>query len=616
MGSVLLGSLLTPFTDSETTYRGDRAPEYLASTLREFVMPFVLCGGLPSHRALAVLVPLLLVQPLGSCGSLSRSDQVIVPSTATRNGRRDQREIERALERHVHVLASDAYEGRLPGTKGDSLTVAYTVKEYQKIGLAPGGPAGLWQQPVPLLTRSVVATAIIRARGRTIVLHAPGDMYMRDVPAGESAVNGSHALFVGYGVVAPQQGRDDYHGRNVVGNVVFMIAGQPPASTSDAAKGQTAVTWGAEATPEGKVAAAMARGVAAVVFIHDSTIAGYGFSLLRSQWGDNAIRPDTATAGQGRQPMVSLYIPHDHAQAILAATGHDLSRLEDEAASGGMAPLALDLSVQVRSTTRVRRFTSPNLIGRIEGTDRSKRSQAIVYTAHWDHLGRDTTLRGDQIYNGAVDNAGGIAELLEIARMFRRITPRSPRTLVFIATTAEEEGQLGASYYVAHPTYPLSHTLADINLDFFEPWGRTRDVINYGPTGSTLDDVFGSVARAEGRSVTPDPTPEENFWQRGDQYRFALAGVPSIFPAPGIRYVGRSDSYGLEKAKDFTVHDYHQVSDEMRSDWDWSGAAQEVEFLTQLGYRIARESRHPIWKASTMCPSCRARRAAASDHPG
>ena len=233
-----------------------------------------------------------------------------------------------------------------------------------------------------------------------------------------------------------------------------------------------------------------------------------------------------------------------------------------------MVPVPLNLSLAVRSDTRVRRFTSSNVIGKIEGTNRSQRGDAVVYTAHWDHPRRDTTLKGDQIYNGAVDNAGGVAQLLEIARALMQSAPRPPRTIVFIATTAEEVGLLGASYYVAHPTYPLTHTLADINLDFFAPWGRTRDVINYGPPNRVYARRCRSqAARSEGRSVTPDPTPEENFFQRADQYPFALAGVPSIFPAPGSRYVGRTEGYGAAKIKEYEEHDYHQVSDSIRSDW-------------------------------------------------
>jgi Zn-dependent M28 family amino/carboxypeptidase len=206
-----------------------------------------------------------------------------------------------------------------------------------------------------------------------------------------------------------------------------------------------------------------------------------------------------------------------------------------------------------------------------------------------------------------VDNAGGVAQLIEIARVMSHPVPRPLRTLLFIATTGEEEGQLGAAYYVSHPSYPLAQTIANINLDFFEPWGRTRDVINYGPTGSTLDDILAAVARQEGRTITPDPTPEEDFWRRGDQYRFALAGVPSSFPAPGIHYVGRPEDYGLTKGKEYTDRDYHEVSDEVRPDWDWSGAAQEVGFLAEVGYRLASDSIPPVWKDSTMCPACRSR---------
>ncbi len=536
----------------------------------------------------------------------------VPPAPATQSPADYRHEIEAALERHTRVLASDAYEGRLPGTKGDSLAVAYIVTEYERIGLTPGAQGGLFRQAVPLLTRTVAATATVLAGGRTIELRAPANMILRDVRPGEISMNAARAVFVGYGIVAPQLGRDEYHGHNVAGQVVFMLDGHPPTNPSDTTKGHLPPMWGPEATSEGKVAAARARGAAAVIFLHDSALAGYPYSWIEEQWRDGAIRSDTVPTDTTGQSMLSLYLPRARAAEILTAAGQDLGRLGPKAASGGMVPVPLNLSLAVRSDTRVRRFTSSNVIGKIEGTNRSQGGDAVVYTAHWDHLGRDTTLKGDQIYNGAVDNAGGVAQLLEIARALMRSAPRPPRTIVFIATTAEEPGLLGASYYVAHPTYPLVHTLAEINLDFFLPWGRTRDVINYGPTGSTLDDVVAKVARSEGRSVTPDPTPEENFFQRADQYPFALAGVPSIFPAPGSRYVGRPEGYGAAKIKEYAEHDYHQVSDSIRSDWDWSGAAQEVAFLTRVGYLVATGSRYPTWKVSTSCPSCRARRATAS----
>jgi Zn-dependent M28 family amino/carboxypeptidase len=301
----------------------------------------------------------------------------------------------------------------------------------------------------------------------------------------------------------------------------------------------------------------------------------------------------------------------DQAAAALREAGQDLGKLEARAMAGVRPPLTLDLDVRVQTTAQFRRFGSSNVIGKLEGVDR-RSPGVVVFTAHWDHLGRDSTLEGDQIYNGAVDNAGGVAQLLEVARRMKQMRPGPGRTVLFIATTGEEEGQLGASYYVAHPSYPLAQTLANINLDFFLPWGRTRDVINYGPTGSTLDDIIAAAARAEGRAVTPDPTPEEGYWQRGDQYPFALAGVPSAFPAPGTHYVGRADDFGVTKNKEYTDRDYHQVSDEVRSDWDWAGAAQEVVFLTNVGNLVAADSVAPRWKDSTVCPACRDQR----NHPG
>jgi Peptidase family M28 len=545
----------------------------------------------------SVRVALLCSIAVAAC---SRSQEVgSLPSTPV--VQRGLEKTEAALKQHTTVLASDAYEGRLPGSRGDTLSVAYIIKQFRQVGLRPAAPGGGFEQPVPLVTRHVDATATFRGAGRVITVQAPDQMFMRDVAPGTSGVHGSHVIFVGFGIVAPARRRDDYHGQDIRGQVVMMLVGSPPATLSDTTR-IPQVTWGPEATGEGKIAAARARGATAIIFVFDSALTGNSFSQVAPLYGDRAIRSDTVAA----TPITALYLAPEASARVLAAAGRDLDDLEKQAGPGTMAPLTLDLDVAVRSDTRLRRFTSPNVIGQLDGADPARRGQVVVFTAHWDHLGRDTTLKGDQIYNGAVDNAGGVAQLIEVARTMSR-PPRPPRTLLFIATTAEEEAQLGAAYYVAHPSYPLAHTVANINLDFFEPWGRTRDVINYGPTGSTLDDILAAVARKGGRTVAADPTPEENFWQRGDQYRFALTGVPSVFPAPGIHYVGRTDAYGPMKGQEYTEHDYHQVSDEVRSDWDWSGAVQEVGFLAEVGFAVASDSAWPTWKDTTMCPACRER---------
>jgi Zn-dependent M28 family amino/carboxypeptidase len=247
-------------------------------------------------------------------------------------------------------------------------------------------------------------------------------------------------------------------------------------------------------------------------------------------------------------------------------------------------------------TNALREVKSRNIVARLEGSDPVQKNETVIYTAHWDHLGRDPALAGDQIYNGAADNASGVAAVLEIARALAHVTPAPKRSIVFLAVTAEEKGLLGAKYYAAHPLYPLERTLADINLDVINLWGPTKDLISIGMGNSTLDDMLIEIAKRYGRTVGPDADPEKGYYFRSDHFEFAKQGVPALDPKGGREYIGKPADFGQKKLDEYTAKDYHKVSDQVKPEWDLTGAVEDAKLLVELGYAVAQADRYPQWK--------------------
>jgi Zn-dependent M28 family amino/carboxypeptidase len=247
----------------------------------------------------------------------------------------------------------------------------------------------------------------------------------------------------------------------------------------------------------------------------------------------------------------------------------------------------------------LRKIDSHNVVAKLEGSDPALKDQYVIYTAHWDHLGRDPELKGDQIYNGAADNASGSAGLLEIARAYAKLSPAPKRSILVLSVTAEEQGLLGTQYYAENPLYPLKNTLADINMDVLNTWGKTKDMTIIGLGNSTLDDTTAEVLKARGRTVTPDSEPEKGFFYRSDHFEFAKQGVPALDPDPGVDYIGKPASYGKQKRDYYTEHDYHKPSDEVKPDWDLSGAVEDLRVLGEVGDKVAQGREYPEWKPGT-----------------
>jgi Zn-dependent M28 family amino/carboxypeptidase len=506
----------------------------------------------------------------------------------------------------IKALASDAFEGRGPGTPGEDRTVAYLIDRFQAIGLKPGNPDGRYVQDVPLVGFQATSTSgSIRAGGSTIDLKSADDWIAvsRRFTTPEVKVADSDVVFVGYGVVAPEYGWDDYKGVDVRGKTIVMLINDPavpdpahPGELDPALFKGRAMTYYGRWTYKYEIASE--KGAAVALIVHETGPAGYPFEVVKGSWGrENFDIP--SPDGNASRVAVEGWLSLDKAKELFKAAGQDFDALKQSAASRSFRPVDLHAkgSFEVKNTAR--EVMSRNVVAKLEGSDPKLKEEYVVYTAHWDHLGRDPKLTGDQIYNGAADNASGVAAMLEVAHGFARLKERPRRSILFLAVTAEEKGLLGAKYYATHPLYPLTKTLADLNMDVINLWGRTKDVVSVGLGNTTLDDLLAESAAGQGRVVAPDPEPEKGTFYRSDHFEFAKQGVPALNLKGGMNYRDKPADYGKRTRDEYTQKDYHKVSDEPKPDWDLSGSLEDLRLLFEVGYRVAQGESVPEWKPGT-----------------
>ena len=378
---------------------------------------------------------------------------------------------------HIKVLASDEFEGRAPGTKGEELSVNYITDQFRKIGLKPGNPDGGYTQEVPLAGIKSEPRMSFAVRDGTIDLKYPDDFIASSARLQpEIKINNSEVVFVGYGVVAPEYGWDDYKNVDVRGKTLLMLIGDPPIpDPKDSSKLDEKMFKGKAMTYYGrwtyKYEIAAQKGAAAAVIIHQTESAGYPYSVVRTSWGKENYEIDSPNKNADTVEARS-WITLDTAKKLLAACGEDFEALKKSAITKEFRPVPINAKANIDIKQQLRSFKSHNVIGKLEGIDPKLRDEYIIYTAHWDHLGLNHNLQGDQIYNGAVDNASGVASLIQLAAAFAKLNPPPKRSVLFMATTAEEAGLLGSKFYALHPLYPLEKTLADINIDTVNPWAK------------------------------------------------------------------------------------------------------------------------------------------------
>jgi len=505
------------------------------------------------------------------------------------------------LLKHIKVLASDEYEGRAPGSKGEELSVKYITEQFKNVGLKPGNPNGSYVQEVPLAGITTAPTASLKVGESTTDLKFPDDYVASSAQLKENiTVENSDIVFVGYGIVAPEYGWNDYKDVDVKGKTILMLINDPaipdpndPSKLDDNMFKGRAMTYYGRWSYKYEIAAE--KGAAAAIIIHETEPAAYPYSVVITSWSKENFEIDRPNKNMD-QLGVRSWVTLDVAKKLLADSGQDFDALKQAAISKDFRPVALGATANFTLKQEVRSFKSDNVVGKIDGSDPKLKDEWIIYTAHWDHLGKHPDVEGDQIFNGAVDNATGVAGLIELARAHRALKQPTKRSVLFIATTAEEAGLLGAKYYAENPLYPLEKTLADINMDGLAVWGKTRDIEDTSNGNSTLDDMLAAAAQRHGKVMNPNSQPEKGSFYRADQFEFSKFGVPSLYTGAGRDVIGKPPGFGQQKKDEFVAEHYHQPSDEVDPTWDVSGGAQDVQLLFEVGYQVANGDKWPEWK--------------------
>ncbi len=501
---------------------------------------------------------------------------------------------------HIKVLASDEFEGRAPGTKGEELSVKYISEQFRSIGLKPGNPDGSFTQEVPLAGIKSDPRMMFVVNGQSTELKYPDDFVASSARLqNEIKIDNSDIVFVGYGIVAPQYGWDDYKDVDVRGKTILMLINDPPIpDPKDPSRLDEKMFKGKAMTYYGrwtyKYEIAAQKGAAVAVIIHETEPAAYPYSVVKTSWAKENYELDAPDKNKDAV-QVRSWITHDVAKKLLTDCGQDFDALKKAAVTKEFRPVALSAKVNVAIKQQLRSFKSHNVIGKFEGSDPKLKDEYIIYTAHWDHLGRHPELQGDQIFNGAVDNASGDAAVMGLAAAFSKLNPPPKRSVLFMCTTAEEAGLLGANFYAEHPLYPLEKTLADINIDSMNVWGKARDIEDVSFGMSTLDDMLTAAAKRQGRTAIPNSRPEKGTIYRADNFEFSKAGLPSLYIGKGEHLLSQPQNAPL-RSDEFDLHDYHQVTDEIKPDWDLTGTVQDVDLLFEVGYQVANTDRFPEWK--------------------
>jgi Zn-dependent M28 family amino/carboxypeptidase len=505
--------------------------------------------------------------------------------------------------RHIRVLSSDEFEGRAPASKGEELTVNYLIEQFKSMRLQPGNPDGSWTQDVPMVGVTSSSKLAFTQNGKRTELAFPQDI-VGWAPRLETnvSVSDSEIVFIGYGVEAPEYKWDDFKGADLRGKTLLMLVNDPaipdaanPKELDEKMFRGKAMTYYGRWTYKYEIAAA--KGAVAAILIHETGPAGYPYFVVINSWGrENFMLKDSTEKTLQFASWMSL----DRAKATLAAAGQNFDDLKKRAISRDFRPIPLGISFSASVTNKMREVRSKNVIAKLPGQHPQRKNEYVIYTAHWDHLGRDPRLEGDQIFNGAMDNASGVASMLEVAEAFTKLTPAPDRTILFLAVTAEEKGLLGSKYYAEHPLYPLRQTLANFNFDGASLFGRRRDLGIVGYGNSMLDDLIIDAAKTQGRTVRPEISSEKGTYYRSDHFEFAKVGVPAIYlDKIDGEYEGKPADYAQKKRDEYLDRDYHKPSDEIKPDWDMTGAVDDTQIFFLAGERVAREDKWPEWKPGT-----------------
>ncbi|HEX7062038.1 MAG TPA: M28 family peptidase [Woeseiaceae bacterium] len=496
------------------------------------------------------------------------------------------------MRRVIEELSDDKYEGRGPGSRGDEMAREYIAAEFEKLGLEPGAGPGDWQQEFDLVgvTTEQPPEWTFERGGETLTLKQ-WDQFIASsgVQKERAAFENAELVFVGYGIQAPEYDWDDYKGQDMSGKVL-LIMNNDPSWDPNLFGGETRLWYGRW---DYKYLTAAKNGAAGAIIIHTTPSAGYPFQVVQTSWtGEQFELP----AGDEPRGQVEAWVTEDAARALVKLAGKDLDKLREAADNRDFQPVPLGITTSLAMNVKLNRVATANVLGLIPGSDPELEDQAVIYTAHHDHLGIGTPDdSGDKIYNGAMDNASGVAQVLAIAKAIKAL-PEAPRRSVLIAMVgAEEQGLLGSKYYATHPTFPAGKIAANINYDGGNIWGETHDVTFVGLGKSTIDQIVEGIAREQGRVVNPDQFPDRGYFYRSDQFSFARIGVPALYLDTGIDFVDRPEGWGREQVDHYTNVNYHQPSDEYDPSWNLDGMISDALLGYWTGLSIANADEMPKW---------------------
>lgn len=514
---------------------------------------------------------------------------------------------------HVKVLASDEFEGRAPGSKGEELTVEYLKQQFERLGLKPGN-GDSWFQTVPMVQSTVdlAATSAKLALGGAERPLEFGEEMVIGTRTGQTqvAVADSDLVFVGYGVNAPENNWNDYAGIDVKGKTVVVLINDPGFHTGDEQLfGGKRMTYYGRWTYKFEEAAR--QGASAALIIHDTPGAGYGWDVVKNSWSGAQFDLPAADDPETRIPLQG-WVTGEVAQSMFDSAGLKLDELRTAAGKPGFKAVPMNGKFSADVKSAIVNAQSRNVLALLPGSERPE--EAVIYMGHWDHLGKHEG-EGDQIFNGAIDNATGIAGILEIAEQFVTQNPPPARSVLFMAVTLEESGLLGSKYYVAHPVIPLANTVGVINLDAMTVVGQTRDIVVNGFGASELEDVLKPIAEKQGRVLHAEAGVEKGFYYRSDHFNFAKAGVPALYAKSGLDHVTGGEAQGQKIADDYGANRYHKAGDEFDPSWDLAGVMQDLQALYAVGRELSGGNAWPNWYAGNEFKANRDKMMAAKPAP-
>lgn len=530
------------------------------------------------------LLSLLVIPFLSGCNS-ENTDQLI-----------DDKE----FSKHIAVLAHDSLEGRKPFSPGETKTINYLKAEFEKLGLLPGNGDSYFQEvPLAEISSEPAGPLVVKNKSGSVSLD-----YLEDYVAlsrhlqPQVKLENSELVFAGYGIVAPEYGWNDYEGLDAHGKTVVVMVNDPGFVDSTLFKGKTMTYYGRWTY---KFEEAARQGAAGVIIIHSTKPASYGWSVVRGGWSGSSMYLQADDDNKSRALMEG-WITSESAQKLFKLAGQS-EELLSRAGQKGFKPVPLGLATSLTLTNQIKKSVSNNVLALWPGTDR--KDEYIIYTAHWDHLGIGEAVNGDSIYNGAADNASGTAALLEIARAFTKLKTKPSRSILFLAVTAEEQGLLGSEFYTTHPVYPVNKTIADINMDVLQPFGKMKDIIVVGKGQSELDEYAEVAAKKQNRYTRGEPDPSGGWYFRSDHFKFAKVGIPSLYVEGGSVSIEHGEKWGEAQKKDYNEKRYHAPADEYAPSWDLSGILDDLRLLFDVGYTLSNDGKFPGWKTGSEFKAAR-----------